>query len=220
MPNKSKNLIVYCPGYSGLPFPQWNPLLRRFKNEGFDVVSINYKNFGRGSISETADRVVNVIKPLRDQYDHVTLVGHSMGGLVARKALMKDVTVADSLATLGTPHRGTEAAISPLWWIGGKSVGQMQPASKTIRFLTVPKVPTLTIGGKYDLLVKDAELPTNLSYEGPIEDILTVRHIELPTTHLGLILSYRAFGELLAWIQYEVLQELPRYQPEGRLDVL
>lgn len=198
------NLIVYLPGYSGMPPAKLNPLLRRFSQEGFDTLSINYKNFGRGDITDTAKRVNRVIHPLKGKYDWITLIGHSMGGLVARKMLCQDISVADSLITLGSPHRGTQAASRPFWWLGGKAVGQMQSASKFLAYLGWPQKPTLTVTAKWDVLVPDGSWPLLSEYEKA-----HVSNIQVPGGHLGLILSSRVFGEIYSWLQYEVIDELP-----------
>lgn len=207
-----KNLIVFCPGYTGMPPTKYNPLLKRFSNEGFDIISVNYRYFGRGSISDTAKRVVKIISPIRDNYEHITLIGHSMGGLVARKALSIDPTLGDSLITLGTPHNGIQAAITPFWWLGGKAVGHMKRTSKFLKYLSYPNLPILAVNGKYDLIIKDASLGEHHSAgEG-------AKNIELPSTHLGLILSNRVFGEIYSWLQYEILDTLPKHKESGKVN--
>lgn len=201
MPN---NLIVYTPGYSGMPPAKLNPLLRKFSNEGFDTLSINYKNFGRQDISDTARRTVKVLSPLRDSYNHITLLGHSMGGLVARKALSLSPRLADSLVTIGSPHKGSEAALRPFARLfGGRSVRQMTPDSKYLKYLGEPTVPTLTLTGEWDALVKDASLPCAKN--------ITIPHGE----HSAMLFSDRVFGEIYSWLQYEVISELPQHEEKG-----
>lgn len=197
------NLIAYLPGYTGLPPAKYNPLLKRFRDAGYDTISVNYTYFGRGSIANTAKRTNRVLEPLRQHYEHITLVGHSMGGLVARKALIDNPQVSDSLVTLGSPHRGVQAAIRPFWWLGGKSVKEMGRTSKFLADLDLAHIlediPTLTISGQRDLIVKDA----SMNVIDP-----AIKHIEVPTTHLGLILSPRVYGEIAAWLTYDILDSV------------
>lgn len=205
------NLVIFCPGYSGLPPKKLNPLLYRFHREGWKTVSVNYRNFGRGDITSTAERVVHVANLYRKDFDHVALIGHSMGGLVARKALLMDSTIGDSLVTLGSPHRGTQAANTAFWWLGGWSVGQMKPDSRFLTHLNYPTTPTLTVTGTKDLLVKDGSIGVRVlsARAARGKEIQDVTNLELPNTHMGLITNPRVFGEVYCWLQYEQVGELP-----------
>lgn len=184
----NKNLIVFCPGFSGLPPKRFNPLLRRLESD-FDVVSMGYESFGRGDITDTAKTILHVVKPLRELYAHITFLGHSMGGLVARKVLSLDPTVGDSLVTIGTPHKGTQAAIWPFW-----SIAQMKPYSKFLTYLGKPEVPTLTLTGAWDFLVPDGSMPG-------------IKNIVIPKGEHSLMLaSSRVYGEIYCWLKYELLE--------------
>lgn len=200
----SRNLVVFCPGYSGLPPKRYNPLLKRLEPE-FDTVSINYRNFGRGDITDTAGRVLRVIRPLREKYDHISFIGHSMGGLVARKALVIDPSVGDSLITIGTPHRGTQAAMTLLsGLLGGWSVNQMRPGSLFLSYLDQKNLqdnlPILTITGQWDFLVPDGSIATGDK---------DIKNVKIPRgEHTLMLASTRVYGEIYCWLKYEVLNEL------------
>lgn len=90
---------------------------------GADVVAVPY-DFRR-SIVEAAERLDDVVNAHLDgvgegdRAGRVTVVAHSMGGLVARvwMALMKRWPWCRALITLGTPHRGAPKALD--WLVNG-----------------------------------------------------------------------------------------------------
>ncbi len=87
-------------------------------------------------------------------HDKVTLIGHSMGGLVAR-AYIKEYGAehVERLITLGTPHGGTNLAL--IW--GGKPVRQMRPNSAFLANLdtdpNIRRVDVHTIASVHDNIV-------------------------------------------------------------------
>lgn len=129
-----------------------------------------------------------------------------MGGLVARKALCANASVADSLVTIATPHRGTQAAMTPLSRIfGGRALAQMRPESEFLTSMTKLDIPVLTISAQWDLLVKDASLTG-------------VKNVEIPyTEHFGIIAAYPTFGEIFSWLTYDILDSLPSYSEGGKV---
>lgn len=64
----------------------------------------------RSTARRLADLVVRV--SAETEYDRVHIIGHSLGGLVARYFVQRlgGDTLVDTLVTLGTPHQGTQAA--------------------------------------------------------------------------------------------------------------
>jgi len=207
----ANNLIVFCPGYSGLPPARFNPLLKKFSKDGFDIVSIRYENFGRGDITDTAKRAIRVTRPLRTYYDHISFIGHSMGGLVARKALNLSPMVGDSLVTIGTPHRGVQGASGAFTGLGGKAALQMRSHSKFLTNLGPVTHPTLTLTGDWDILVPDASVPLH-------EASLNVKNLKIPRgEHTGMLGSNRVYGEIYSWLTYEVLNTLGTHTSRGAI---
>jgi len=81
------------------------------RQAGFDTVLLNYD--WRRDIATLGEALAQRIAA--DGRDEVAIVGHSMGGLVARAALTHAVGQRVSqLVTLGTPHSGSLAAIQAL----------------------------------------------------------------------------------------------------------
>jgi hypothetical protein len=198
MPNN--RLIVFSPGWSGLPKQSYNPLLRRFKKEGgFDIVSLNYDIGGVGSIEATAFQCAQFMNKLRTSYAHITFIGHSMGGLVGRVIHRDSPHLINAYVSLGSPHNGSTYSRLGAWF--SKSCGQMSPGSTLLSNLAKQKdwdIPSLAISAKYDLVVPDANF-----YSGSPN----TKNIELPLGHASLIWSKRTFYEIWSWLIYEVLQE-------------
>lgn len=105
---------------------------RALRRYGFRYVyPMNYKVIGHtveelaAQLGEHVDRVLAETGATR-----VHLVGHSLGGLVARYYI-QDLGGAERVhtcVTLGTPHRGTYAA-----WVGrGKAARQLRPRSELL----------------------------------------------------------------------------------------
>lgn len=207
-----KNLIVYFPGYTGLPTKNLNPLLHKFSRDDFRCLSIKYKNFGRDDMTKLAEESVKQINKLYlNKFDSVTYIGHSMGGLVARE--VSQSTKPDFLITLGTPHKGVKSAVSSFAGIGGQSVLQMRPKSEFLNNLVYPDVPTLAVTGGWDFIVRDGSV-VEIYRKGPDsygsgKSKHDPKNIKIPrTTHLGLITNYRTYGEIYSWLVYDCLETL------------
>jgi len=90
-------------------------LLRRgLRRRGFDrVLGYNYSPFS-SDIRDVAAELADVIEKLCEEtgFERIHVIGHSMGGLVARYYVQRlggDARV-HTLVTLGTPHSGTQVA--------------------------------------------------------------------------------------------------------------
>jgi pimeloyl-ACP methyl ester carboxylesterase len=96
----------------------WDDLAPALHRAGLTVVRFDYPN--DGPIADSADLLATALRELRTRgITHVNLIGHSMGGLVARDALTRaehyagvasghdDLPDVPRLITLGTPHDGS-----------------------------------------------------------------------------------------------------------------
>jgi len=114
-------------------------LLRRaLRGRGFGrLFALNYSPF-TDDIVDVAGRLSTLIDEVCEQtgYERVHIIGHSMGGLVARYYVQKlggDRHV-HTVCTLGTPHQGTLPAQVVPWPV----IRQMRPHGDVIESLREP----------------------------------------------------------------------------------
>jgi pimeloyl-ACP methyl ester carboxylesterase len=114
-------------------------LLRRgLRRRGFGrIVMVNYSSI-TGDVRLLADRLGDVVEQVCEEtgYERVHVVGHSMGGLVARYYVQRlggDERV-HTLVTLGSPHEGT----APAYLLPHPLVRQLRPDSDVVRELAEP----------------------------------------------------------------------------------
>lgn len=132
-------------------------LARALRREGFRwVYALNYNPLGE-SVQSLAARLARHVEDVRrtSGSEHVHLVGHSLGGLVARWYVqeMDGASRVKRCVTVGTPHRGTMAA-----YLGvGDAATQMRPGSRVLRRLerSLPATKTgfLNLHGDLDMLI-------------------------------------------------------------------
>ena len=173
---------------------------RSLKKFGFrSVDTMNYNVIGH-DIKELAHQLaVHVDEILqRTEATHVHLLGHSLGGLVARYYIQKlgGHEKVHTCITLGTPHRGTHAA-----WVGrGKTARQLRPGSLLLRQLArssrAMPVRFISFYSNLDSLVLPA------SNAKITEPALRARNVLVKDVgHLSLLISrpiIRAIAEALA----------------------
>jgi triacylglycerol lipase len=156
----------------------WWWLRRRLKAAGFHVATLNLEP-PLGSIEGFADQLHTRIEALRAETgaERVVLVGHSMGGLVARAYLARHgADRVAKLVTLACPHHGTWLARHGL----GKDARQMETDSGWIHALPTPDLPMLNIWSLADNFVA----PQNSSRLAGANEILLT-----DTGHLAMLFS-------------------------------
>jgi len=113
-------------------------LRRALRNRGFGrLYALNYSPF-TDDIADVARRLGTLIEDVCEQtgYERVHIIGHSMGGLIARyyvQCLGGDVHV-HTVCTLGSPHGGTAPARVVPWPV----IRQMRPSSDIMTELALP----------------------------------------------------------------------------------
>ncbi|MFC6236779.1 esterase/lipase family protein [Longivirga aurantiaca] len=114
-------------------------LLRRgLRRRGFGrVVTVNYSSIN-GDVRLLADRLGELVEQVCEEtgYERVHVVGHSLGGLVARYYVQRlggDARV-HTLVTLGSPHSGT----LPAYVLPHPLVRQLRPGSDVVTELAEP----------------------------------------------------------------------------------
>jgi pimeloyl-ACP methyl ester carboxylesterase len=114
-------------------------LQRALRRRGFATVSSFDYGLLTRDIPAAAAQLGKAIEKLaaNSGYERIHVVGHSLGGLIARYYVQRlggDARV-HTLVTLGTPHAGTEAA-RPLRML--PLLGQLTPGSPVLRELAEP----------------------------------------------------------------------------------
>ena len=158
---RRRDPVLLVHGY-GCSRAAWWWLRRRLEAAGWSVATINLEPVC-ASIEHYVDPLARRIDEVLAQTgaDRLLLVGHSMGGLVARRYLQRfgNARVA-KLVTLGTPHHGSQLAR-----IGaGENARQMRPHGDWLRALAnpAPLLDTVVIYSPHDNFVMpqaNLELP-------------------------------------------------------------
>ncbi|MBI4742553.1 MAG: alpha/beta fold hydrolase [Betaproteobacteria bacterium] len=187
--------VLLIHGY-GCSRGAWWWLRRRLERAGWQVATIN--------LEPIYTSIDNTLEPLARRIDAVLaetgaaqliLVGHSMGGLVARAYLHRfGAERVARLVTLGTPHGGSRLAHIAI----GRNGRQMEPGSDWLQALPRPVVApeTVVIYSPHDNYVMPQ---ANLRLEGashrPVDAV----------GHLAMLFSPRVAGELRAALEKPIV---------------
>ena len=184
-PGAGRAPVLLIHGY-GCSRAAWWWQRRQLVAAGWSVATIN--------LEPIYTSIENYVEPLARRIDEVLaatgatrliLVGHSMGGLVARAYLRRHGAARVlRLVTLGTPHGGSELARFGL----GQNARQMRPACAWLAGLGTPPVDTLTIYSVHDNYVLP---PTHLELPGAQRCTLDGQG------HLAMLFSPRVAKALL-----------------------
>lgn len=184
--------VILLPGAFGQELVYWNVWEWFLERDGFHVYATSFPRFTLSDIrvasrllSDKVDEVLAV-----EDADKVSLVGHSMGGLIARhymKFLGGHAKVA-RLACLGTPHHGTwTAATAPIL----TGTRQIVPGSPFLAELNDPSthqgdVRITNVWTRWDGVV----IPSH----NALLHLPGVDNVEIPFTgHWGLLVSRKAY---------------------------
>jgi triacylglycerol lipase len=113
-------------------------LRRALRRDGFDQVHTMNYSLLTNDVRQAAERLGPAVERLCADTGHprIRLVGHSLGGLIARYYVQRlggDARVS-TLVTLGTPHQGTHLArLLPL-----RLTRQLRPGSELLAELAAP----------------------------------------------------------------------------------
>lgn len=180
--------IVLVHGY-GCSRGAWWWLRRQLEKAGHSVATVSlvppYTNIGK-MVPLLHQRIDEVCQ--ESGCDQVILVGHSMGGLVARSYLSRHgIGQVAKLITLATPHGGSELARIAL----GANAREMEPHSHWLNDMNREKVsiPAVSIRTPHDNYV----MPQDNQRLPGAEDVA------LPGLgHLAMLYSRRTLAALLA----------------------
>ena len=171
-------------------------MARALRRAGFSHVhSFNYSSV-TDTVEDAAATLGSVVDEtlLRTGAERCVLVGHSMGGIVARCYTQRfgGYDKVDTVATIGTPHRGTYTATLGF----GAAVRQLQPRSELLRSLEESARPSevrwISFYSDLDLLVAPA---MNGKLIHPALSAINIRVRD--TGHLSMLLSTDVLGTLI-----------------------
>lgn len=160
--------VILLHGYNHNRAATW-PLMAWLRRKGWAAFTLDHA--GVDTIEGRAHRLKRRVEVIRQitGAPRVDLVGHSMGGLVARYYVeqLDGASAVGRLITLGTPHRGTGMAI----FGRGEVAAQLLPASPVITTLAqsldgAREVQYTAIAGTLDTLV----FPLSAALLGPPHD--------------------------------------------------
>nr|WP_060586136.1 alpha/beta fold hydrolase [Aeromonas schubertii] len=155
----------------------WLPLVRRLERRGHVVATLSLTPpFGHidDMVPQLARRIDAVL--IATGATRVTLIGHSMGGLVCRDYLaLHGAGKVDRLVTLATPHQGSELANLGI----GDNAREMEPGSGWLqRFAAMPiPVTGVSVRTTHDNFV----MPQDRQHMAGLEDVplVGVGHLSL-----------------------------------------
>jgi len=177
---------------------------RVLRARGFATVAAHDYGLLTADVEEAAATLGATVRGLAAAtgHDRVHVVGHSLGGLLARWFVQRqggDATV-DTLVTLGTPHGGTEAArLAPLVPLL-RMARELTPGSRVVRALAEPAPGCRTRFVAYASDIDHLVLPSrNARIEHPDLDVTNVDvhgvgHLSMPNHR---VLAYE-IADLLA----------------------
>lgn len=132
----------------------WEVMEDRLRHEGYTVMSFNLGGLGwhlnTRPIDELVPLIAAKIERLRERhgFDRLHIVGHSKGGLIARRYVQHGGGLyrTKSLITLGTPHHGAPTAligvaVAAAMPVRRSSARDLLPGSRLIRSLNEDDFP-------------------------------------------------------------------------------
>ncbi len=185
LPGRPTVLLVH--GY-GCSRGVWWFIRRRLEAAGYNVASVSlvppYTSVGK-LVPQLHARIEAVIAAAGVQ--QLTLIAHSMGGLVSRSYLARHgIARVNRLITLATPHQGSEIARIGI----GRNAREMEPGSQWLHDLGVEpvKIPFVSVRTPHDNYVMPQDN----------QRLPEARDVELPGIgHLALLLSERTAALLI-----------------------
>ena len=144
----------------------WEVMEDRLRYDGFGVISFNlaglFNRLNTRPVERVAAQIADKIQGLanRHGFDALHIVGHSKGGLIARRYIQHHGgdSFVKSLTTLGTPHHGTPTALVGLGLLAPivSSAPDLLPRSRLVHALNrdpfPSQVPLTSIYSKADLV--------------------------------------------------------------------
>lgn len=184
-PGRRPILLVH--GY-GVSRGVWWLLRRRLEAAGHTVATVSlvppYTSIGK-LVPQLHERIEEVCAATGSK--QITLLAHSMGGLVCRSYLARHgIARVDRLMTLATPHAGTALAAIGI----GQNAREMRPGSLWLRDMASekPAIPVIALRNPYD----------NYAMPQDNQRLPGARDVELPAVgHIAMLYDRRVANLVL-----------------------
>ncbi len=193
LPKSDGRTVIVYPGLIARDWMTW-PLRFALKRAGYNVHGWGL-GMNRGPRAGVLEACEAKIKSCFDASGrHVTLIGWSLGGLMARELAKRNPTLVRDVITMGSPFSGSPRA-NYAWGMYQAVAGEtIAAAYERFDLYTPPTCPTMSLYSRTDGIVHTfgcrQPAPTH------------VAHAEVNCSHLGLTSSFaaiRAVGERMAF---------------------
>ncbi len=183
--------IIYVPGYGAPPFHGLY-FRNRLEVEGFDTCEADLPYLQTGDVKRSAAILAVEVQKARYRFDaeKVNLVGHSLGGVIARYYLQKmgGWKYVHRAVYLGTPHHGVYWAVFGLMTKAGR---QLMPGGKFIEDLNSDPArcrnrKCLSIISNFDEMI--------IPRSSGILECGYNKTVNWPVGHWGMVFSNKAIG--------------------------
>jgi len=186
--SSSKPPVLLIPGFMGTRGSMM-PMERRLEREGLCAFSFNLGLLNTRDIRASAFLVHRKVEAILEQapsIKRIDIVGHSMGGLIGLYYIKKlgGHEKVRKMVMIGTPHRGTWAALAGVLFLGlvSESAWQLLPFSDFLMELQrgplPPEVEYFSIAAERDWIC-----PISSTY------LRGAHLVTVPYGHAGLVMS-------------------------------
>lgn len=162
-------------------------LLRRYLSVlGYDVHAWELgRNLGPKAIGDGGEKLIARLEEINTATGQkVTLIGHSLGGILARQLSRRRPEMVRQIVTLGSPFAGDPRSTN-VWklyeYLCGHSVSDADTRAQLLESHDAPPVPSTSIYTKGDGIV---------AWQSCLEpETSTTDNIEIPGSHCGLCVN-------------------------------
>lgn len=190
----AKELVVLVHGFAAKRLVMW-PMAFRLKSVGFKVARWNYLSYFK-SIDEHAKQLEKLlVEELRNE-SRIHLVAHSMGCIIVRAALLRQIPCnLGRVVLLAPPNHGSPIARIASHFLGGIVPPTRElsdsPSSYVNQLPTSSSLDVGIISAKWDILVPSQNT-----------DLATAREQALLSeTHNSLLISRSAFNKTVCFLK-------------------
>lgn len=172
-----------------------NAAMRRYLNAlGYACVGWDLgRNLGIRTVGPDAIRLIERVEALAAAHGPVTLIGVSLGGIMARLVAVRRPDLVQEVVTVASPYAGSGKATN-VWrafeWVTGERLDDPAVIARSAELAGALPVPATAIWSRSDGLVAGA-----ICHDG------SARAVEVRSSHLGVQLRphvLRAIADVLA----------------------